>query len=198
MNIENPPQAIKIRISPNLTYDTIQTPIDGSWIFNWFRCGLLMVPRVAFSAARFQWFFKFQLMPLSLSLSLFSVFFCKILKWRDRKQWNITSLFRPQKAIKYWKQGKTKLRLRFRDQQCKFMRIVDVTKTPKKTKANTSENNYLTPRWLKREQKQRIRQDDTLRITFWDLSRIHALTQFSRNGVETRTKRLWNDLKTSI
>ena len=132
MNIENPPQEINIRISPNLMYDTIPTPIDGIWIFNWFRCGLLMIPRVAFSAARFQWFFKFQLMPLSLSLSLSSVFFCKILKRRDRKPWNITSLFRPQKAIKYWKQGKTKLRLRFRDQQCKFARIVDVTRTPKK------------------------------------------------------------------
>ena len=134
----------------------------------------------------------------SLSLSLFCFLLSKLLKGRDRKPWNITSLFRPQKAIKYWKQGKTKPRLRFREHQCKFVRIVDLMRTPKKTKANTRENNYLTPRWLKREQKQRIRQDDSLRITFWDLSRIHALTQFSRNGVETRTKRLWNDLKTSI
>ena len=45
MNIEITPQEINIRISPNLTYDTILTPIDGIWNFNWFRCGLLMFPQ---------------------------------------------------------------------------------------------------------------------------------------------------------
>ena len=49
----------------------------------------LCFPRVVFSAARFQWFFKFQIMPLSLFLFFSFLFFFNILKWRDIKLWNI-------------------------------------------------------------------------------------------------------------
>ena len=84
MNIEITPHEIYIRINPHLTYDTIPTPIDRISIFNWFWCDLIMFPRVMFSAARFLWSFKFQVMPQSIFLFI-SVFFAQDTEMKRRK-----------------------------------------------------------------------------------------------------------------